>query len=179
MSTTPSPNSLWFGSYSSLKLLCQTLIASLDSERSSPSGTSRAPPVRQMAPVRRRWPSSSGRRCWHGRHGAPHSLSPSILLLPLSRARSGGNAVAIAAESFASSSRPRLCISLCLRAPPSPPRAPPSSPPISWTRSPRGERHFASSPSSGSRPSRHRFRRTSPLLHPCFLSSLWVALGSA
>ena len=75
MSTTPSPNSLWFGSYSSLKSLYQTLIASLDSERSSPSGTSRAPPVRQMAPVRRRWPRSSGRRRWHGRHGAPHSLS--------------------------------------------------------------------------------------------------------
>jgi len=39
---------------------------------------------------------------------------PSILLLPLPCARSGGNAVAIAAESFASSSRPRLCISLRL-----------------------------------------------------------------
>jgi len=75
LSTTPSPNSLWFGSYSSLKSQCQTLIASLDSERSSPSGTSRAPPVCQMAPVRRRWPRSSGGRRWHGRHGAPHSLS--------------------------------------------------------------------------------------------------------
>ena len=102
-----------------------------------------------------------------------------ILLLPLSHARSGGNAVAFAAESFASSSHLRLCVLLRLRAPPSPPRAPPSSPPIGWTRSPRGERHFASYSSSGSRPSRHRFRRTSSLLHPCFLSSLWVALGSA
>ena len=104
---------------------------------------------------------------------------PSILLLRSLALALAENAVAIAAESFASSSRPRLCVLLRLRAPPSPPRAPPSSPPISWTRSPRGERHFASSPSSGSRPSRHRFRRTSPLLHPCFLSSLWVALGSA
>ena len=104
---------------------------------------------------------------------------PSILLLPLSRARSSGNAVAIAVESFASSSCLRLCVLLRLRAPPSLPRSPPSSPPIGLMRSPRGERHFASSSSSGSRPSRHRFRRTSPLLHRYFLSSLWVALGSA
>ena len=97
---------------------------------------------------------------------------PSTLLLPLSLALSGGNAIAIAAESFASSSHPRLYVLPRLRASPSSPRAPPSSPPFSWMRSPRGERHFASSSSSGSRPSRHRFRRTSPLLHLCFLSSL-------
>ena len=35
---------------------------------------------------------------------------PSTLFLPLSRAPSGENAVTIAAESFASSSRPRLCV---------------------------------------------------------------------
>ena len=55
---------------------------------------------------------------------------PSILLLPLSRAHYGGNAVVIAAESFASSSCLRLCALLRLRAPPSLPQAPPSSPPI-------------------------------------------------
>ena len=75
MSTTPSPNSLWFGSKSSSKLLCQSVIARSDSERSSPSGTPSATSVCQMAPVRRRRPRSSGRRHWHGRHGAPHSLS--------------------------------------------------------------------------------------------------------
>ena len=51
------------------------MIASPDSEPSSPSGTSRATPVRQLAPVLRRWPRSSGRRRWHGHHDAPHSLS--------------------------------------------------------------------------------------------------------
>ena len=124
-------------------------------------------------------PVRSSTLAWTPRRPALNQRPSILLLLSLSRARSGGNAVAIAAESFASSSRPRLCVLLRLRAPPSPPRAPPSSPPISWTRSPRGERHFASSPSSGSRPSRHRFRRTSPLLHPRFLSSLWLALGYA
>ena len=62
------------------------MIASPDSEPSSPSGTSRATPVRQLAPVRRRWPRSSGRRRWHGRHDAPHSLNAvHSLPSPLSR----------------------------------------------------------------------------------------------
>ena len=91
----------------------------------------------------------------------------------------GDSAIAIAAASIASSLCPRLCILPRLRAYPSPPRAPPSFPPLGWTRSPRGERHFASSSSSGSRPSRPRFRRTSSLLCSRLLSSLWVALRSA
>ena len=115
---------------------------------------------------------------WTPRHPAltqrPSTLS---LSLSLSRDSDGENAITIAAESFASSSRPRICASPLLRASPSPPRAPPSSPPLGWTRSPRGEPHFVSLPSSGSWPSRPRFWRTSPLLHPCLLSSLRVALA--
>ena len=116
-----------------------------------------APPVR---------PSASS---WTPRHPAL-TQRPSTLSLPLSRAPPGESAVDIAAVSFASSSRPRLCVLPRLRASPSLPRAPPSSPSLGWTRSPLGERHFVSSSSSGSRPSRPRFWRTSPLLHPCLLS---------
>ena len=58
-----------------MKLLCQTVIVSSEPKPSSPSWMARAPSVRQMSPVRRRWPRSSGRRSWHGHHGAPHSLS--------------------------------------------------------------------------------------------------------
>jgi len=96
-----------------------------------------------------------------------HSLPPS-----LSRDSDGESAIPIAVESFASSSRPRHCASPLLRASLCPPRAPPSSPPLGWPRSPRGEPYFARLLSSGSRSSRPRFRRTSPLLHPCLLSSL-------
>ena len=172
MSTASSPNSLRFGSYSSPKLLYQSTIASSDSEPSSPSWTPSATSVRQMAPVRRRRPRSSGRRRWHGRHGAPHSLSARPFSSSLSLSHSLWR------------KRRRHCrrelrqllapSPLRLASPPSASKSASSSSifsTISWTRSPRGERHFASSPSSGSRQSRHRFRRTSPLLHPCFLLS--------
>ena len=96
-----------------------------------------------------------------------HSLPSSI-----SRDSVDESAIAIAAESFASSPRPRLCVSPRLQASPSPPRAPPSSPPLGWTRSPRGEPHFTNRRHQRSRPSRHRFGRISPLLRSCLLSSL-------
>jgi len=51
------------------------VIARSNAELSSPSWTPSATSVRQMVPVRRQRPRSSGRRRWHGRHGAPHSLS--------------------------------------------------------------------------------------------------------
>ena len=136
--TMPSPNSPWFGRSTLSKLLCQSLIGLPDSEPSSPSWSPSATPVRHLAPVRRCWPRSSGRRCRHGCHDTPHSLSARPLSLSLSSLR-GGSAIAIAAESFASSSRPHLCVLPHLRASPSSPRAPPSSPPLGWTRSPRGE----------------------------------------
>ena len=67
---------------------------------------------------------------------------PSILSAPLSRDSNGSSVVAIAAESFVSSSRSCLHVSPLLWASPSLPRAPPSSPPLGWPRSPRGEPHF-------------------------------------
>ena len=149
------------------------MIAWSDSEPSSPPWSPSATPVRHLALVCRRWLRSSGCQRRHGRHDTPHSLSARPLSSCLSTATPPGeSAVAIAAVSFASTSRSRLCVSPRLRASPSPPRAPPSSPPFRWTRSPRGEPHFASSSSSGSRPSRLRFRRTSPLLRSRLLSSL-------
>ena len=149
------------------------MIAWSDSEPSSSSWSPSATPVRHLAAVRWCWPRSLGHRCRHGRHDTPHSLSARPLSPCLSLATPPGESViAIAAERFASSLRPRLCISPRLRASPSSPRAPPSSPALGWTRSPRGEPHFTSSSSSGSRPSRPRFRRTSPLLRSPLLSSL-------
>jgi len=111
------------------------------------------PRVRSASSVRRRWPLSSGHRRHHGRHDAPHSLASSTpsLSLSLSRDSDGGNALATVAESSASFARARLRVSPHPRVSPSPPRASPSSAPLGWTRSPRGELHFASLPSSRSR----------------------------
>ena len=101
------------------------------------------PRVRRVSSVRQRWPHSSGHRRRHGRHDTPHS--PALvhsLPLSLSRDSDGGNAIAIVAESSASFTCARPCVSPRLPASPSPPRGPPSSPPLGWTRSPRGEPHF-------------------------------------
>ena len=102
----------------------------------------------------------------------PHSPSTHPLALPLSLASPTVEATSIATESFASSSRPLLRVASPLRVS----LSPPSSPPLGYPRFPRGEPHFSSSPSSGSRPSRPQLRRTSPLLHPCLLSSVVVCV---
>ena len=157
------------------------MIAWSDSEPSSPSWSPSATPSCHLAPIRQRWPRSLGHQRRHGLHDTPHSLSarPLSSFLSLPRDSVGDSAISIAAASFASSLCPRLYVSPRLRASPSPPRPPPSFPPLGRTRSPRGEWHFTSSSSSGSRPSRPRFRRTSPLLCYRLLSSLWVTLRSA
>ena len=136
LSTTPSPNSPWFGRSTLSKLLCQSLIVLPDSEPSSPSWS----PARHLSAIWRPYAGDGLARQVVGvvMDATTHRTQSALVhSLPVSLSRlRGGSAIAIAAESFASSSRPHLCVSPCLRASPSSPRAPPSSPPLGWTRSP-------------------------------------------
>ena len=144
----------------------RTLMASSVRRRGRPG----AAPGCHLVPVRRRWPHSLGHRCRDWCHATPHSPSALPLAQPLSRVSNGRGAIAIAAESFASSSRPRLRVASPLRASPGPPRAPPSSPPLGCPRFHQGEPHFLGFPASGSRPSRPNSGET----HRCSLPTSFL-----